>query len=126
MTALFADDLPRPARDRLSVYLLGPGVGESIVVVFPDGRSMVVDGCEHAGRNLPAELLDHLGLTSVDAVVLTHPDLDHVRGMADIIRRFKPQCVFRYPAIADVRKLVAAWCQKNPRNRRYQELRDAC
>ena len=41
---MFDADLPRPSAGRLYIYLLGPGVGESQVVVFPDGRVMVIDG----------------------------------------------------------------------------------
>lgn len=122
MTQPFGADLPRPAPGQLHVYLLGPGVGESQVVVFPDGRSMVVDGCTLGGVNLTAALLDHLQIGSVDAVVLTHPDLDHLRGIAEVICRFEPQKIFRYPALSYLRDFVAIWHAHQPANARYREL----
>jgi hypothetical protein len=87
---------------------------------------MVVDGCcAEGGTNLPAALLDHLGIRTIDALVLTHPDLDHVRGVADVVRRFQPAHVFRYPNIADLRELVGCWLQKVPGNKLFREIADA-
>ncbi|KYF85885.1 hypothetical protein BE20_13445 [Sorangium cellulosum] len=122
---LIADELPRPAQGTLTVYLLGPGVGESEVIALPDGKCIVVDCCTKGGVNLPIELLQHLGIASVEAIVLTHPDLDHLRGIADVVRRFPPQHVFRYPGDKYVRDLVACWIEKSPSNARYRELSEA-
>ena len=43
--------------DRLTLYLLGPGVGESVVAIMPDGRVIVVDSCVDGGVNLPARVV---------------------------------------------------------------------
>ncbi|HSK03926.1 MAG TPA: hypothetical protein VK932_21885 [Kofleriaceae bacterium] len=40
---------------------------------MPDDRVVVVDSCERAGVNLPAQLLGKLGITQIDLLVLTHP-----------------------------------------------------
>jgi hypothetical protein len=86
---------------------------------------MVVDSCTRDGVNLPAALLDHLGLTTVDAVVLSHPDLDHIRGIAEVVRRFPPGRIFRYPRFSLVRDLVAKWCVAHPAKPLYRELAEA-
>lgn len=70
---MFQDDLLARSTGTLTVYLLGPGVGESLVLVMPDDRVVVVDSCERAGVNLPAQLLGKLGITQIDLLVLTHP-----------------------------------------------------
>lgn len=125
MGASFGADLPAPGSDRIVVYLLGPGVGESQVVVFPDGRCMVVDCCSAGGVNLPERLLRHLGKKAIDLLVITHPDLDHVEGLAHLVSTFKPSAIWRYPFEMYTRELVAMWCQKDPRNGRYIALRAA-
>jgi len=79
------------------VYLLGPGVGETIVVVLPDGRIVVVDSCEQAGVNLAASLLTELGVKRIDLLIVTHPDLDHVRGLTTLLHEFDPVRVWRHP-----------------------------
>ena len=83
--------------DVLTLYLLGPGVGESAVVVMPDARVIVVDSCTRGDVNLPAQVLTRLGVTAIDLLVVTHPDLDHVKGLAALVDRFPPRRVWRYP-----------------------------
>ncbi len=70
------------------LVMLDVGQGEAILV--RDGRSAVlVDGGgwssgDFGGRVLvPA--LARLGVRALDAVVLTHPDLDHCGGLADLL-----------------------------------------
>jgi hypothetical protein len=117
--------LPRPGPDRLVLYLLGPGFGESQVVAFPDGRWMVVDGCVRGRINMPLALLDHLGCTKVDLLAITHPDLDHIRGVPELIERFSPGLVWVYPGGRSLRNLLIRWTEGPPRaqNRRLVDLR---
>ncbi len=56
--ALFAD-LPRPERDKITLYVFGPGVGESQVVALPDGKWIVVDTCKSDDVVLPLARLKH-------------------------------------------------------------------
>ena len=125
MTAPFGAELPLPGPDQLVVYVLGPGVGESQVLVFPDGRCVVVDACMSRGVNLPAELLKHLGLARIDLLVLTHPDQDHFLGFAGLVKDFSPEEIWRYPFAGYVKDLVARWTQKRNAPARFKELYDA-
>jgi competence protein ComEC len=67
---------------RLHVYFLDVGQGDAIFIHAPDGRQILVDG----GPS-PNALLDELGDImpfwdrSLDLVVLTHPDSDHMNGL---------------------------------------------
>jgi len=93
-------------RTSLLLYVLGPGVGECQVVLFPDGRVLVVDACEKDGRNLGVELLRALGVTRVDLFVVTHPDKDHVRGAGTFLREFTPERVWVYPVHGSLRTVL--------------------
>jgi Metallo-beta-lactamase superfamily len=117
----FGHDLPLPELGALSIYVLGGGVGESVVVVFPDGRILVMDACTHDGFNLPLSLLRHLGRTKIDLLIVSHPDLDHVRGLAELIEGFDPTDVWRYPFDGVLREYAAKWC----RSKGQQELAEA-
>jgi hypothetical protein len=120
---LFGADLPRPSPEEAVVYLLGPGVGESIVLALPDGRFVVVDVCQQAGTNLPLALLDHLGAASLDLMIVTHPDLDHVRGLADIIQTRPPEELWRYPLEASIRDFIADWARRRKQKGVEADLR---
>jgi hypothetical protein len=103
---MFQRDLLDRSDGDLTVYLLGPGVGESAVLLMPDGRVVVVDSCERAGTNWPALLLTRLGIEKIDLLVVTHPDLDHVKGLVELLEAFRPERVWRYP-LALLREVLA-------------------
>lgn len=84
--------------------------------------------CCTSGRgrydNLTQLLLNHLGVDRIDLLVLSHPDLDHVQGFAELINdRTRPVTrLWRYPAM--VRDLVAR-VTRTSANPRHLELADA-
>ena len=90
----------------LSLYVLGPGVGECQVLLLPDGKVVVVDACMRDDRNLGVELLRALGVAGVDLFVVTHPDQDHVRGAAELLDAFPPGRVWMYPEHASLRTVL--------------------
>ncbi len=75
---------------KLHVYFLDVGQGDAILVVAPDGRQILVDG----GPS-PTALLNEIGAVlpfwdrSLDLVVLTHPDADHMTGLAALPQRYR-------------------------------------
>jgi competence protein ComEC len=75
---------------RLHVYFLDVGQGDAIFVRTPDGRQILVDG----GPS-PEALLNQLGEVmpfwdrSLDLVVLTHPDADHMTGLVALSERYR-------------------------------------
>lgn len=90
----------------LSLYVLGPGVGECQVVLLPDGKVVVIDACMSGERNLTVELLQELRVQRVDLFVLTHPDQDHVRGAAGLLQAFPPAQIWTYPVESSLRDLL--------------------
>ena len=75
--------------ERLRVTILDVGQGESILIQGPDRLTVLVDG----GPN-PATLVLELGQRlphwqhSVDLIVLTHPDSDHLSGLMGLLERY--------------------------------------
>jgi hypothetical protein len=79
-----------PHAQTLEVTLIGPGFGESVLVHVGDNCWFVVDSAQEAGsrRSAPLVYLDHLGIQAdaLKAVVISHYDDDHIRGIAEIIK----------------------------------------
>jgi competence protein ComEC len=75
---------------QLHVWFLDVGQGDAILIQTPDGRQILVDG----GPS-PSALLDQLGEVmpfwdrTLDLVVLTHGDADHLSGLIPIFDRYK-------------------------------------
>lgn len=74
---------------RLHVAFLDVGQGDAILITTPRGQQILVDG----GPS-PIELTSALGKEmpfwdrSLDLVVMTHPDADHVTGLPAVLERF--------------------------------------
>ena len=80
--------------DRLHVYFLDVGQGDSVFIVTPEGKQVLVDGgpkdmvaTRFLGRRLA--LWDR----DLDLVVLTHPDEDHFRGLIEVVDRYDTAAV---------------------------------
>ena len=75
--------------DLLRVRFISVESGDSVWVTTPNGNRMLIDAGLDAN-----EVADHIaGLVgpfnnTIDLLVLTHPDADHVGGMPEVIRRF--------------------------------------
>ena len=80
-------------KDRLRVTFLDVGQGDSAVVELPDGQVILIDGgATHErfdmGRGVVAPFLFNRRIRTIDQVIGTHPQLDHVGGLAWVIRHF--------------------------------------
>lgn len=51
--------------------------GDSCLVVFPNGETMLIDGGDSGYEELLVQNLTYLGVEKLDYVVLTHPHSDH-------------------------------------------------
>ena len=75
---------------RLHVTFLDIGQGDGILIQTPSGRQVLVDG-----GNSPQLLLSELGAAmpfwdrSLDLLVMTHPDLDHMGAQAAVVERYR-------------------------------------
>ena len=77
----------------LHLHVLDVGQGTSVLLASPSGKQILIDG----GPGLPA--LERLGAhlpfldRTIDLVVLTHPESDHVTALAEVLRRYKVERV---------------------------------
>ncbi len=75
------------------VTFLDVGQGDSAVVELPDGQVVLIDGGAayerfDMGRGVVAPFLWNRGIHAIDHVIGTHPQLDHVGGLAWVVRHF--------------------------------------
>jgi competence protein ComEC len=102
----------------LEISAIDVGQGDSIFVVSPDGRTMLVDaggpagGSAHTnnfdiGENVVSSYLWSRNLHRLDVVALTHAHSDHMGGMPAVLRNFRPR---------------ELWVGHNPPIPAYQQL----
>lgn len=78
---------------KLVVTFLNVGQGDAIFIQTPSGKQMLIDG------GPDREVLRELGALmpwhdkSIDVIVATHPDADHVAGLIDVLQRFDVELI---------------------------------
>ncbi len=113
-----AIDRPRAA---MLVEAIDVGQGDSLLVITPDGKTLLVDGGGFGGgpRQTPQDFdigeevvspaLWARGIRHLDAVALSHAHSDHIGGLPAVLRNFRPD---------------ELWVGNNPRSREYVALLD--
>jgi len=115
---------PRPIdrpRGAMLLEAIDVGQGDSLLVIAPDGRTLLVDGGGFGGgpRQAPQDFdigeevvspaLWARGIRRLDAVALSHAHSDHMGGLPAVLRNFRPR---------------ELWVGNNPRSRDYAALLD--
>ncbi len=82
-----------PAAGSFRVTFLDVGQGDAALVETADGLVMLIDGggatdAYDAGRMVIAPVLWDRGIRRLDVVVATHPQQDHVGGLAFVLSKF--------------------------------------
>lgn len=77
----------------LTVSFLKVGQGDAILITSPSGAEVLIDG--GPDRSVLREIPHVLGPIdrSLDLVIATHPDKDHIAGLAEVLERFEVKAV---------------------------------
>ena len=83
-------------KGKLAITFFSIGQGDSMLVNFPNGKTMLIDGggkpgesSWDAGERLLAPALWKMEIDRIDYMVLTHPDADHLQGLKYVAANFK-------------------------------------
>jgi len=99
----FAPSRPLVRPGVLEVTSIDVGQGDSILLITPAGRTILVDAggmprWMHSnfdvGEQVVSPYLWSRGVEQIDAVVITHPHADHLGGMPSVIANFHPREVW--------------------------------
>jgi competence protein ComEC len=116
--------LPRPVqhpRNALLVEAIDVGQGDSLLLITPEGKTLLVDGGGFGGgpRQAPqdfdigeqvvSEALWSRGIRRLDVVALSHAHSDHMGGLPSVLRNFRP---------------AELWVGNNPHVAAYNALLD--
>jgi len=68
----------------VTIKFIDVGQGEAILIALPE-KTMLIDAGPTGSAPKIAQVLQELGRNKIDYLVATHPDEDHIGGMADVI-----------------------------------------
>jgi competence protein ComEC len=76
----------------IKLHVLSVGHGTATVVELPDGKTILYDIGSRSNFNLTdrvvAPFLRSRGVQQIDAVFISHPNIDHYNGLIDLCRSF--------------------------------------
>ncbi|MFZ4452402.1 MBL fold metallo-hydrolase [Salibacterium aidingense] len=74
----------------LDIYFLDAGQGDSSLIVSENGdEAMLIDGGRRESGEKLVQTLKRKGITTLDWVVATHPDIDHIGGLLEVLRKME-------------------------------------
>ncbi len=96
VAAIFVSELIhdlRPGPAVLTVDFFDTGQGDATLVTFPDRTHWLIDAGGTArkriGKDHIVRILRGMNVSSLDKLILTHPDPDHVAGIPDILQQLQ-------------------------------------
>jgi competence protein ComEC len=121
-------------RDALLVEVLDVGQGDSLLIVTPDGKTLLVDGGGlgggprqgapqwDIGEEVVSPALWARGIRHLDAVALSHAHSDHMGGLPAVLRNFHPDelWVGNNPPVAAYNALLSEAASSRTRVRKLQ------
>ena len=72
------------ASANVTIKFIDVGQGEAILIALPE-KTMLIDAGPTGSAPKIEQVLQELGRNKIDYLVATHPDEDHIGGMADVI-----------------------------------------
>ena len=82
---------PPPSGGELQVHLLdvGPVEGDSILIILPGGKSVLIDAGDTGKGKVVIEALKRYNVQQIDYFVATHPHPDHIGGADEVFKATK-------------------------------------
>jgi beta-lactamase superfamily II metal-dependent hydrolase len=82
-----------PSGDELQVHVLNVGQGDSILIIAPGGKSVLVDAGVPGSGKVVLNAMKRYGVDHIDLMVATHAHADHIGGADEVMRRTKVSTV---------------------------------
>ena len=80
---------PTPSGDELQVHMLDVGQGDSILIIAPGGKTVLVDAGVPGSGKVVIDAMKRYNVQQIDLMVATHAHADHIGGADEVIRATK-------------------------------------
>jgi len=102
---LWLDDVQAHFEKRVTLSLIDVGSGQAALIEYPGGRVLIDGGGNNSpffdsGKSIVAPFLTDRRLPQLDAVIVSHCDVDHARGLRWILDHFSVKALCWSPVSA--------------------------
>lgn len=84
---------PPPSGDELQVHVLDVGQGDSILIMAPGGKSVLIDAGVPGSGQTVLDAMKRYGVDHLDMMVATHAHADHIGGADEVLHNTKVSTV---------------------------------
>ncbi len=77
------------------VHYIDVGQGNSSFIEFPDGKTMLIDAGNTMYGQTVVDYISSFNISTIDYLVATHSDSDHVGGMDKVFESFEVKNIYR-------------------------------
>ncbi len=116
---------PPPASGKeMQVHVLDVGQGDSILIISPEGKVVLVDAGDQTKGKVVLEALKRYNVQQIDYLIATHAHPDHIGGMDDVLNNVKVLAVLHNDeAPPGVVKTDEATANANAANKQGQKAK---
>ncbi|KAF0151310.1 MAG: competence protein ComEC [Ignavibacteria bacterium] len=88
------------SKNKLNVISIDVGQGDSFLIVFPNGKTALIDAGEATkhfdnGKRVILPLIEKLGIDKIDFAFISHVDSDHYMGILELIKKKKIAVLYK-------------------------------
>lgn len=78
----------------LSIHMIDVGQGDSILVQTPTNKNILIDVGDEDSENIIISYLRQKRIKTIDIIIATHPDSDHIGSLDNIIKKFNVNSIY--------------------------------
>jgi len=75
--------------EELTIRIIDVGQGDAQLITYPNGKHILIDCGDNYNADELIQYLDHLEITEIEYLIITHPDADHIGGADEIFEEYK-------------------------------------
>lgn len=77
--------------NEMNIYMLDVGQGDGCVVINENRKAYLIDGGSSSKKNIGKKciipFLKYKGINEIEAIFISHPDMDHMNGIEEILQK---------------------------------------
>jgi competence protein ComEC len=85
--------------DQLSLHMIDVGQGDSLLIITPEGSTILIDAGDPTQGDRVVAYLKRQGVTRIDYLVASHPHGDHIGGLDAVLNSFPVSRVYMPPVV---------------------------
>jgi competence protein ComEC len=85
---------PPPSGKELQVHVLNVGQGDSILIIVPEGKTVLIDAGDETKGKVVVDALKRYNVQQIDLFIATHAHPDHIGGAPEVFKAVKVATVW--------------------------------